>query len=357
MAMTTIIPTTLFTLESNGSGTVNSTVLNSTDDWIAWTFYWTGGDLTRMVFLPTAVTGSNVVTVQVFNVDTSNGTTTPINTGSAIGSAVDSGTLVANTPESVSGIGQTSLTAGVYAVRVIFKSGTSATISRGLPNTFLNTKFPMQVTVANGGAQTRNLNSGGISLGTSTLIPMPGFSPPAACVTQTFDSAASPDEYGLWFTNPWPCSVRIWGVAAFHQATTHPDVRVAYYTGPLGSPSQDFTVSIDRDITFITSTGGSITPFSTKQTLASGATAGIGYRATTANNLAILYFDWLTGNEAMMDAWWGQGATLFTRVGDAGALTQVTYQTPIIMPIIDGIDPGSGSVTGIGVLTGGGMAR
>ena len=70
---------------------------------------------------------------------------------------------------------------------------------------------------------------------------------------------------------------------------------------------------------------------------------GIGIRAGTATNFQIGYLDFGSGNQTYMDSFWGQNATKFSRTGGSGALSQVDYQTPFIMPLYDAVD-----ISGIG---------
>lgn len=333
----------LFEPAAFAGGSINTTTLNTTNDWMAYVFYWPGGDLTKCAFYCSAATGSPVVTVQLFNVDNTDATTTPVNTGSAIGSAVDSATLTAAAPITVSGIGQTALAAGIYALRLIFKSGTSCVIARFYTGSGLwgtqGTQLPCMVNVDNGGAQTKaSANGIMLALGGSTFVPVPGCMPPVVHTSQAFQDINNPDEYGLWFANPFPVSIRIAGVVWYNISNNRPNIRVAYYTGTLASPTAAFSVTLDRDPLTSATNGGSYLGFSTKQILLPDAIAGIGFRSTTSNNQSICFWDFLTGNEALMDMWWGRDATLFSREADTGALTQTTYRTPMIFPVIDGVD-------------------
>jgi len=342
----------LFEPTSYGQGSLSGSTLNSTNDWLAFIFYWPGGDLTKCAFYVTTATGSPVVTVQLFNVDNTDGTTTPVNTGSAIGSAVDSAALTANAPNTVSGIGQAALAAGVYALRLVYKSGSSCLVVRHYTGSGLwATGLPYAVTVTDGAAQVKTIASGMLlALGGSVFVPVTGFVPPVAHSAIAFQDTSNPDEYGLWFTNPFPVPIRICGMAWHNGSNSRPNTRIAYYTGSLASPTAAFTVTIDRDPVFNSAASGNYVAFSTKQTLLAGASAGIGIRSTTTHNQSIYYWDFLTGNQALMDVWWGQNATLFTREADAGALTQTTYRTPMIFPMIDGVDsigPRSSYVMGV----------
>ena len=346
-------PRMLFLSTQFSAGSALTTTLDTTDDWIAWLFYWPGGDLTKAAFSVGTCVGSPVLTVQLFQTDTSDATATPVLTGSAIGSAVDTAALSTNNIAQASAIGQTSLAEGIYALRAIFKSGTSCAVIHawgGSGVSSSNYQFPFVVTVANAGAQTKTSPLTGalhLSLGNaSAWVHTLGLMPAAQWVaTANFISTGNPDEFGIWFTNPYPYSIRLSGIIYRNNTGTRPDLRLAYYTGSLASPTQVFTQVFDRDLAVSNTNGGNILPISNtnKPTLASGATAGIGIRAATAQNMTMHYLDFLTGNEAIMDSWWGQNATLFTRENDAGALTQTTFQTPLLNPIFDGIDVGAAS--------------
>lgn len=352
MAFTTIKPIPLFMPLAYAAGTAQSTTLNSTDDWLAWVFYWPGGDLTQCAFQCTAATGSPVVTAQLFNTDATDAGSTPVNTGSAIGSAVDSATLSANTLVTVSGIGQSSLSAGIYALRLIFKSGTSCAVLRNHNGAWMLggnvAQFPFNVTVTDGGAQTKVQPQGcQLALGGSTFVPVDGLTPPyALTLTGSFGSGSNPDEYGLWFTNPLPVTVRLSSVAFYQAANSRPDIRLAIYSGSLASPTQSVAQTFDRDLSGSLSVAGMNwlhLSEANHYSLASGATIGIGLRASTTENMNLYYANYGTGNEVVMDAGWGQNATYFTRENDTGALTQTTTRTPLIIPVIDGIDAGSSS--------------
>lgn len=351
MAIKTVPRFSLFEPVSYSAGSIAATTLNTTDDWVAFVFYWPGGDLTKCAFYCSAASGSPIVTAQLFNTDATDATSTPVDTGSAIGSAVDSATLVASTTVTVSGIGQAALAAGTYALRLVFKSGTSCAIGRLYTLSALwATALPYTVIVTNGGAQTKTAGAGNmIALGNgSAFVPVLGCVPPVLHTAATFQDTSNPDEYGLWFTNPFPVPIRICGVVWNSTAATRPNVRVNYYTGSLASPNAAVSATMDRDAVLIAA-GGNYLDFSSKQTLAAGASAGIGIRATTTQNHNILFWDFLTGNQALMDMWWGQNATLFTREGDAGALTQTTFRTPMIFPIVDGVDTGVRARYGMGI--------
>lgn len=352
MAMTTITPTSLFMPSGYMGGSANAFAMNSTDDWLAWVFYWPGGDLTRCAIMATAVSGSPVVTLQLFDTDATDGGTSPVNTASAIGSAVDSATLVANTPQVITGIGQASLSAGIYALRAIFKSGTSCSILRNYNALWFPggavSQFPFAVSVTDGGSQTKiQPQSLSVAVGGSALTFIDGLCPPVQIAsTSTFASTSNPDEYGLWFTNPWPCSVRISSVGFYAVANARPDIRLAIYSSGPTSPTQAVAQTFDRDVTGSNSVAGYNwlhLSSANHHTLASGASCGIGLRSATAHNLSLYYMDFKTGNQAIMDSWWGQNAYLFTREGDTGDLTTVTYQTPLIMVMVDGVDAGSSS--------------
>lgn len=355
MAFTRIPPTPLFPLLCGSATSPTAFAMNSNDDSLTFVFYWpaeTGAaDLTKCAILCTAASGSPVVTAQLFNTDATDGGTTPVNTGSAIGSAVDSGTLVANTPAIISGIGQTSLPAGIYALRIIFKSGTSCSIAQytsGVnPNGYTTFQFPFTVTVTNGGAQTKVMPTGGLNLGlggtnwnqVDSLI-----GPGRLTFFSSFGSGSNPDEYGIWFTNPSPCHKRICGVSFHNISTSRPDIHATIYSGSLASPTQEIDITYDRDLAGTVAAGGANWfgfPASSWFTLEAGATIGIGIRASTTQLLTFSYMDFLAGNQALMDTFLGQNVTVFTREGDAGALTQVSYKTPFLTPIINGEESAS----------------
>jgi hypothetical protein len=346
MAMTTIPRTSLFRFSAYAAGSVATQVLNTTDDWVATLFYWPGGDLTRAGFVFTNAVGSPVCTVQMFDADLSDGGSAWVNTGSAVGAAVDTGTITANSLQTVTGIGGTGLAAGHYAIRVIFKSGTSATLQRGYA-AVLGTQIgaPVLITVQDGGAQTKESTvTPSMSVGNgSAWVSIGGIMPAATIANASYADTSNPDEHGLWVpANPWPVSVRVCGVSFLSGASTRPNLRIGFYTGTLASPSQDLAFTLDRDVFINAAASATIADFPTKQTVAAGAAFGIGVRATTTHNWQMQWLDFLTGNEALMDGLWGQQATLFTREADTGALTQSTFKSPFLNVMIDGIDPGSG---------------
>lgn len=343
MSMTTIPPALMFRKPEYTNGSQTTFTLNTTDDWYAYVFYWPGGDLTKCAFSVGTASGSPVLTAQLFNADASDGTSTPVNTGSAVGSAVDSAGISSNTLITISGIGQSSLAAGIYALRLIFKSGTSVNLIAGY-GANIAYLFPFPVTVTNGGAQTRpaSLNLA-LNLGAAGgWVPVIGLYPPTVVTVTNYADTSNPDEHGLWVPSmPWPCSIRICGVLVPDGSSSRPDIRLNFYTGTLASPSvaSGFPITFDRDLAQATNAAGwNWMPFATKQTVAPSGAFGIGLRSATTHNQSIPYYDFLTGNEALMDAWWGQNATRFTRENDTGALTQISYQTPIVIPVIDGIE-------------------
>lgn len=353
MTITTIPITFLVPPIDFATGGPSDFTLDTTNDWLAWVFYWPGGDLTKCAFLCDAASGSPVVTLQLFPVSATDGSVT---TGSPIGSAVDSATLVANSVVTVSGIGQAALSAGVYAVRAIFKSGTSCGISRwrsqsGLGN-IGTAQFPYIVTVTNGAAQV-NVQPGSayidLAVGGSTFVPILGLAVPAALsTTGAFNDTSNPDEFVLWITS-YPISVRLWGVAFQNLANSRPDVLATVYGGSLASPTSTFSVTSDRDQTAGTIANGfNVIPFSTKPTINAATPFGVGIRAATTHNMNLVFWDFFTGNEAVMDAGWGQNFTYGTRDGAAGAITQTTFRTPLIYPLIDGVDVGGASTGGMG---------
>lgn len=334
------------------AGSQNTFAMDTTDDSLSFVFQWPGGDLTKCAIVASAAAGSPVVTAQVFNTDASDATTTPVNTTSPVGAAVDSVALVVDTPQAISGIGQSSLGAGIYAVRLIFKSGTSCSIRYGYGTELAasNVQFPMVVTVTNGGAQTRVANNGGlaIALGGSTFVPVLGTVPPTVITGNSFADTSNPDELGLWMINPYGVIVRVAGCYIYNGSNARPNTRLAFYTGSLSggvvsAPSQVTTELFDRDLVVNPAANGwNFYQFGTKQTLGVGASCGIGIRSATTHNQTVYEWDWKTGNEAMMDAWLGQGFMRFAREADAGDLTVTSFKTPLIFPVFDGIDPGAG---------------
>jgi hypothetical protein len=68
---------------------------------------------------------------------------------------------------------------------------------------------------------------------------------------------------------------------------------------------------------------------------------GVGVRSATAHNLGIYHLDF--ANTGLMAAWWGANATHGTRENDAGAITQTTTRTPLIIPYIDGVGSSAGT--------------
>jgi hypothetical protein len=345
MAITTVPPHPLFPPIAYVGGAAGGLVMNTTDDWLAWVFYWPGGDLTKCAFGCTAASGSPVVTAQLFNTDPTDGTTTPVNTGSAIGSAVDSAAMTANTIVEISGIGQSSLSAGIYALRLIFKSGTSCTVrsTYSASGLFATNQFPFYVTVTDGGSQTRSGTGVSFSVGGSEYIPIPGVLPACTTGSTIFASTSNPDEIVLWFVNPYPVSVRVSAIAFWCGAASRPDVRVSAYTGTLASPTQVFSQTFDRDVAYNPFAQSNTLPFSSSNRVevAAGGTLGIGVRSATAHNLGIYHLDF--ANTGLMAAWWGANATHGTRENDAGAITQTTTRTPLIIPYIDGVGSSAGT--------------
>lgn len=344
MTITTVPPHPLFPPITYVGGSSSAFAMNTTNDWLAWVFYWPGGDLTKCAFICTAASASPVVTAQLFNTDATDGTTTPVDTGSAIGSAVDSSAMTANTTVEISGIGQSSLSAGIYALRLIFKSGTSCSVrsAYSASGLFTGNQFPFHVTVTDGGAQTRVGLGTCFSVGGSAYVPIEGVLPACTTGSTAFASSSNPDEIVLWFVNPYPVSVRISGVAFFNGANSRPDVRVSAYTGTLASPTQVFSQTFDRDIAFITSAQSNTLPFSSDNhvELAAGGALGLGVRSATAQNMTIYHLDF--ANTGLMAGWWGANATHGTRENDTGAITQTTTRTPLIIPYIDGVGSSGG---------------
>lgn len=351
MAFTSFAAQSLFSNIGYMGGSNATFTLGATNSWIAFVFFWPGGDLTKCALLFSSASGSPVVTVQLFNTDPTSATDW-VNLSSPVGSAVDSGTIVANTPEIVSGIGQASLPAGIYALRVILKSGTSTVIRRsynGLDPIGTNHKFPFQVTVTSGGSQTKAQVQGmTLAVGGSTFVPVQGLYPPSVITTLTpYNSGTTPNEWGIWFTNPHPHAVRICGVKFFNPSNTRPDLVICYYTGSLASPNQVFTQTFDADLTGQVTSGGEYLPFaeSNWQSLAAGATVGIGIRAGTADNMSLYHWNFVSGYQQIMDCFWGQNVTIFSRSGGTGALTQIDSRTPLILPLYNGSEVPAGSAT------------
>lgn len=338
-------------------GSAGTTTINATTTWIAFVFPWPGGDLTRAAFQCTAASGSPTATVQLFNTDATDGGSTPVNTGSAIGSAVNTSTMSANTIVQVTGIGQSSLAAGVYALRITLNTGTSFGVLRGYNAGGLigaSHQFPFCVTFASSTQTKVQSQSHALALGGSVYVPVIGLAPPCAITAQTaFSSSTNPDENGLWVTNPNPFGVRLCGLEFYNNSNTRPDLQLNYYTGSLASPTLVFSQTFDRDLTgSVAAAGPNVFQISesNKPWIASGATVGLGLRALTNHNCTIHCWDFLTGNQSVMDCWWGQAATFFTRNAGSGALTQTSFKTPVVNLLYDGVDIPSGGGSGGGNL-------
>lgn len=351
MAIQTIRPRPMF-MHHLCVASLNTFVLNGADLRAANIFYWPGGDLTKMAFICSAVSGSPEVSVRLFATTLTDGTGVPIDYSTPIGSEIAVSSISANVAAIADGIGQTALAAGYYAISMRLTSGTSATLVRAYNSELgsQGTKLPIAITSTDAGStQTRVSGAFHMSLGNSAgWLPTTHLFP--ACLfttTAAYQSGSNPDEYIGWFKNTDPVDYRLCGLQFANQSSTLSDLLISIYSGTKAggsvTPTLVTSLTLDRDVGLQGGAGNHLIPWTVanKPTIAAGAEFGIGVQALSAINTSIQVADFGTGNSALLESLWGLDQQYGTRNDASGNITLTDTRTLLIQPWVDGIDAGS----------------
>lgn len=161
--------------------------------------------------------------------------------------------------------------------------------------------------------------------------PMMGVLPPATLTSLAIASNTTPDEVGVQFTVP--VSVQVCGFYIAVELDQDGDV-VLYDSASTALA----TVSLDKDCRMTTSSGFFVGRFTTQITLTAGATYRLAFKPTTTTNLTFWVLD---VTAAMMAAFPGGTAWVYTSRTDAGAWTDTTTRYAPLGLICDGIDAGT----------------
>lgn len=274
--------------------------------------------------------------------------------GTPVGSAVTTASLTGAQTVEVTGLGA-SVTAGtMYAARVKYSSGTSATIlmyagtsnALGMPHTSQYIAAAWTQSSAGGGGAAM-----GIGTSTTAYLAWPSIRGPYTLSDVSFNTASNPDEYGLRFQVP--VTMRCVGLAAIMAMSAAGAFGITL-TDSSGNDVGSTYKSYDTDIHSVnTDETWTFLRFASAFTLVAGTTYVIGIRSEGAAINVVLRRATMNTN-GQLGAYYSKEWHQASRETGTTAWTLTDTICPYIWPLIDQLDDGAGG--GGGMLVHPGMA-
>lgn len=269
--------------------------------------------------------------------------------GTAIGSAVLTGTLSAAGVVEVTGLGA-AVTAGTsYAAVVRYSSGTTVSVFLR-QNSDAGSHFPhMSNNVGAGWVKVATGNYGcsfGIGTSTTAYKHWNNTNGPHTLSDQTYTDADTPDEYGLRFQVP--VAMRCTGLLAALALPTGGTIAVVL-TDSSGNDVGATFKSYDSDlVASISSESMAFFPLAAAFTLVADTTYVLGIKSTSAGNMTLRKVT--MGTNGQLGAWYSKEWFQATRTGATSGNGAWTFTAdticPLIWPLIDQIHDGAGGSSG-----------
>lgn len=305
--------------------------------------------ISHVGFRAGTATGSPTCEVRIETVDAATGL--PTGTLWATNTNGTTGTITSNSNVLQALTASASITKGqIFCVMVKYATGTSQVIQQTNNLGFVPSSVPYQV--FNTGTPTKGVisaNIGTVALGSSstTFYYVPGLFPVSSSTANTFNNTSSAKR-GMRFTIPFNC--RAVGLKNY-QNTAVGDFNAILCTGDAsGTELSSSSTAFEGDQNLASNAGSAFYYFDNPVTLTAGTAYRIVIEPTSATNCNIWTVtppsaDYFTATP-------GGGAAAYTTYV-ASTWTDSTTQIPFMDLLIDQIDDGAGSGTGVVGVIGG----